>query len=76
MKKHTDGYKVKYFKDSIIGMKAKLTYSHSGKEMIDKFGIIRKGEGVNRFSIEFPKPVNKIITIQLSEEDEILLIPN
>ena len=57
-------------------MKAKLIWSHSNSEIIDMFGLIKKGEGTNRFSIAFYRPINDISSIQLSEEDEILLIPD
>ncbi len=71
-----DGYKVKYFKDSIVGMKAKSTYKQSEKETCDYTGIISKGMGVNRFSLALNKPLKDISSIQLSEEDYIILIPD
>ena len=69
--------KVKYFKDSIVGLKATLTGCNKNRSYENKTGRIKKGKSGNRFSFVFEEPIkvnNRVIdSIQLDENDEIVL---
>ena len=65
--------KVKYFKDSIAGLKATLTGCNKNKSYDNKTGRIKKGKSGNRFSFVFEEPINGIDSIQLDENDKIVL---
>ena len=69
--------KVKYFKDSIVGLKATLTGCNRNRGYKNKKGRIKKDESGNRFTLVFEEPIkgnNRVIdSIQLDENDEIVL---
>jgi hypothetical protein len=75
-----EGFKVKYFKDTIIGMRAVLTYNHLSESLNRLEGTIQEGKGVHRFSIKFDSPITfedeLISSFLLVEGDEIYLIPD
>ena len=75
-----NSYRIKYFKDSIIGLKAVLTNCHTNTTFNHQSGIIQLGKGINRFALVLDKPIilnqEKVYKVQLTEDDEIYLIPD
>jgi hypothetical protein len=66
------GLAVRHYKNSIINMKAVLTYYNNNKDYIGKTGTIFAGYKSYRF---FFKLDDDKTIIPLFEEDEICLIP-
>lgn len=75
-----NGFQVKYFKETIIGKRAVLTYNHLSDSLNGLEGTIQAGLGVHRFVIEFNEPKtfedDLINSMWLVETDEIYLIPD
>lgn len=77
---HINSYKIKYFKNSIIGLKATLTTCSANSSFENQTGVIQAGESINRFSLALEKPITvnqeKVNSVPLTEDDEIYLIPD
>ena len=69
---NNSSFKIKYFKNTIVGLKAVLTYCTFSKKYTNKTGKILAGYKSYRFFFELDD--DKTI-IPLFEEDEICLIP-
>ena len=80
-----EGFKVKYFKDTIIGMRAIITKNHESEVFNGLEGTIREGYPnircsikTPRFGIAFDSPVIRELIhydgLNLNENDEIYLI--
>ncbi len=74
-----NSFKIKYFKDSIIGLKAVVTSCSKNKLIKNQPGIIKTGITPHRFSFLLDIPILldgiEISHVQLTEDDEIYLIP-
>lgn len=77
---HINSYKIKYFKNSIIGLKATLTTCSADSSFENQSGIIKSGKDIYRFSFTLNNPITingeKVNSIPLSEDDEIYLTPD
>ena len=80
-----EGFKVKYFKDTIIDMRAKITKNQLSEVFNGLEGTIREGYRNDKHSIktprfgivfDFPTSLDGVIYdgINLDDEDEIYLI--
>ena len=74
------GFKIKNFKDTIIGKRALLTYNHLSESLNGLGGTIQAGLGVHRIVFQFDVPKTfedeLVNSMWLVETDEIYLIPD